>query len=174
MLFTNALRKLPLLLLPVLAGGLYGQKPEHDQLYRTIADLDAALFDAYNTCDLPKFGSLLAEDLEFYHDVGGLMVGRQNTVDAVKNNICGKVRRDLVPGTLRVFPLNGYGAVETGIHLFCDPKKGKCPDGSGAAKFTHVWQNKDGAWKITRILSYDHCSNCSTSKGPDFRIANPK
>jgi len=26
----------------------------------------------------------------------------------------------------------------------------------GEAKFVHLWQNKDGAWKITRVLSYDH------------------
>jgi hypothetical protein len=127
------------------------------------------LFDAYNRCDLEKFGSLLSEDLEFYHDLGGLSVGRQSTVDAVKNNICGKVRRDLVPGTLQVFPLHGYGAVEMGIHLFCDPKKGKCPAGSGVARFTHLWRNKDGVWKVARIISYDHCSNCSTSTPPDYR-----
>lgn len=163
----------PLLLTPV--AHLAAQPPpnpvEQAKLFKTIASLDAAVFDAYNKCDIEKFGSFFTEDLEFYHDQGGLMVGRQNTIDAVKNNVCGKARRDLVPGTLAVFPLNGYGAVETGIHLFCDPKLGKCPDGSGVARFTHIWQNKDGAWRITRVISYDHCSRCSTSRGPDFRVA---
>jgi hypothetical protein len=146
-----------------------------DDLTRKITALDAEFFDAYNKCDLTKFGSFLAEDLEFYHDETGLSVGRQAIVQAVKNNICGKVHRDLVPGTLGVYPLKGYGAVETGIHLFCDPKSigkvGECGDGSGVARFMHLWQNKDGAWKITRVISYDHCSGCSTSIPPDFRAA---
>src|ERR1700683_2836713 len=107
-----------------------------DELTKTITALDTALFNAYNKCDLEKFGSLLADDLEFYHDATGLSRGAQATVDAVKANICGKVHRDLAPGTLKVYPLKGYGAVETGIHLFCDPQKGKCPDGSGVGRFT--------------------------------------
>lgn len=131
-----------------------------DGLTQTITALDAEVFDAYNKCDLPKFASYFTEDLEFYHDQTGLSVGRQATVDAVKNNICGKVHRDLVPGTLAAYPLKGYGAVETGIHVFCDPKTlgktGKCGDGSGIAKFTHIWQNKDSQWRITRVISYDH------------------
>jgi ketosteroid isomerase-like protein len=149
-----------------------------DNLARKIAALDAELFDAYNKCDLARFASFLAEDLEFYHDEGGLSVGRHATVEGVKNNICGKVHRDLIPGTLAVYPLKGYGAVETGIHLFCDPKStettGKCGDGSGVARFTHLWRYKDGAWTITRVISYDHCSNCSTSIPPDFRVAPSK
>ena len=149
-----------------------------DDLTVKITALDAELFDAYNKCDLAKFGSFLAEDLEFYHDQGGLSMGRQATVEAVKNNICGKVRRYLVPGTLAVYPLKGYGAVETGIHLFCDPKSteatGKCGDGSGAARFIHLWQNKDGAWRITRVISYDHCNRCSNSVPPDFRVMPSK
>ncbi len=36
-----------------------------DSLFRTIAHLDSALFDAYNRCDLVKLGSFVAEDLEF-------------------------------------------------------------------------------------------------------------
>ncbi len=158
----------------LLAMPLLAQSPKPDDLERTIAALDTALFDAYNRCDLDKFGSLFAEDLEFYHDQGGLMRGRQATVDAVKNNVCGKARRDLVPGTLRVFPLEGFGAVETGVHLFCDPKNAKCPNGSGAARFTHLWQNKDGVWKVTRIISYDHCNHCSTQTPPDYRTPQGK
>jgi len=143
---------------------------QQSDLFRTISGLDTALFDAYNTCDLEKFGSLLADDLEFYHDATGLSRGRQSTVDAIKNNICGKVHRDLVPGTLKVYPLNGYGAVESGIHLFCDPKLGKCPDGSGVARFTMLWENQGGVWKLTRVISYDHCNRCSSaSSPPDFR-----
>jgi len=155
----------------LLALPLAAQTPKADELAKTITALDTALFDAYNTCDMAKFGALLSEDLEFYHDQGGLSTGRQSTIDAMKRNICGKTRRDLAPGTLRVFPLNGYGAIETGIHFFCEAKNAKCPVGSGTAKFTHVWQLKDGAWKITRILSYDHCSNCSTMTPPEFRTA---
>lgn len=149
-----------------------------DDLTRTIRALDAEVFDAYNNCDLPKFATFFAEDLEFYHDQSGLTLGRQATVDALKNNVCGKVHRSLVPATLAVYPLKGYGAVETGIHLFCSPedakKTGKCSDGSGVARFTHLWQNKDGGWKITRVISYDHCNRCSTSNPPDYRVAPGK
>jgi len=139
------------------------------ELFKTVSDLDTALFDAYNSCNLEKFGALLADDLEFYHDVTGLSKGAQSTIDAVKTNICGKVHRDLVPGTLKVYPLKGYGAVETGIHLFCDPKLGKCPDGSGVGRFTMLWEVRDGVWLLTRVISYDHCNGCSVGKGPDFR-----
>jgi len=149
-----------------------------DDLTQTITALDAEVFDAYNKCDLAKFASYFSEDLEFYHDQGGLSVGRQATVDAVKNNVCGKTHRTLVSGTLAVYPLKGYGAVETGIHLFCSPevakKTGKCGDGSGVARFTHLWHNKDGVWRITRVISYDHCNRCSTSTPPEYRVAPGK
>jgi ketosteroid isomerase-like protein len=126
-----------------------------DELVRTIAALDRALFDAFNGCDLEKFNSFFVDDLEFYHDHDGLTVGRQNVTDAVKRNICGRVTRELVPGTLQVYPLRGYGAIEIGVHRFHHPKaEDTQPVGEG--KFVHVWQSKDGAWKITRVLSYDH------------------
>lgn len=131
-----------------------------DALHQTIAALDTALFDAYNKCEPEKFASFLAADLEFYHDETGLSRGAQSTVDAIRNNICGKVRRELVPGTLKVYPLKNYGAVQSGIHRFCDPKPGKCGAGSGEARFMHLWQNSGGTWKLTRIISYDHCSRC--------------
>lgn len=140
------------------------------ELVKTVTDLDKALFDAYNSCDLDKFGSMLADDLEFYHDATGLSKGAQATIEAVKNNICGKVHRDLVPGTLKVYPLKGYGAVETGIHLFCDPKQGKCKDGSGVGRFTMLWEFRDGVWMLTRVISYDHCNNCSLASAPEGRV----
>jgi len=127
--------------------------PAPDTLFKTIQSLDAQLFDAYNRCDLEKFGSFLAEDVEFYHDVTGLARGRQTIVDAVKNNICGKVTRELVPGTLQVYPIAHYGAVEIGVHRFHHPGDSQ---NVGEAQFIHLWENKDGVWRITRVISFDH------------------
>jgi hypothetical protein len=46
-----------------------------DDLFRAVALQDAALFDAYNHCDLEKFAAFFADDVEFYHDHGGLTRG---------------------------------------------------------------------------------------------------
>ena len=129
--------------------------PSSDDLYKTIAGLDTALFDAYNNCHLEKLGSMVSEDLEFYHDQTGLAVGRRPFVDAIKANICGKVHRELVAGSLEVYPLKGYGAVEMGVHRFTHPND---PTAHGEAKFVTLWQLKDGMWTVTRVISFDHHS----------------
>ena len=127
-----------------------------EELTKAVTALDKELFDAYNTCNLDKLGTLVADDLEFYHDKTGLAVGKQPFLDAIKNNICGKVTRQLVPGTLEVYPLHGYGAVEIGVHRFYHPASSQDKDVVGEAKFVTLWQYKNGAWKITRAISYDH------------------
>jgi hypothetical protein len=104
---------------------------------------------------LTTISSLVAEDLEFYHDKTGLARGRQALVDGIRNNICGKVTRELVPGTLQVDAIAGYGAVEIGVHRFHHPGNA---DDVGEAQFVTLWQNKDGAWQITRVISFDHHS----------------
>ena len=125
------------------------------ELTRAISALDTQLFDAYNNCDIDKLGSLVTDDLEFYHDKTGLAVGKQPFLVAIKNNICGKVRRELVKGSLEVYPLKGYGAVEIGVHRFYHPGT-QDHDVVGEAKFVQLWQYKDGAWKVSRVISYDH------------------
>jgi hypothetical protein len=122
------------------------------ELTQAITALDKQLFDAYNTCNIEKLGTLVADDLEFYHDKTGLAVGKKPFLEAIKMNICGKVTRELVPASLEVYPLHGYGAVEIGVHRFHHPGDSDV----GEAKFVQLWQYKDGAWKITRVISYDH------------------
>ncbi len=126
-----------------------------EELDKTIASLDAALFDSYNRCDLVKFRTLLADDVEFYHDQSGVTLGKEKLTDSVKENICGKVTRELVPGSLQVYYMKGYGAVEMGVHRFHHPGHDDA-EPVGEAKFIHLWQYKDGAWRITRVISYDH------------------
>ena len=125
------------------------------ELDKTITALDAALFDAYNHCDLPKFSSFIADGVEFYHDQGGVTLGNAALTESVKKNICGTTTRELVPGTLQVYYMKGYGALEVGVHRFHHPGH-EDTIGVGEGKFIHLWQYKDGAWKITRVISYDH------------------
>ena len=133
------------------------QSKPGEPLYQTIASLDRALFDAYNSCDLDKLSTFFADDVEFYHDVGGVMRTSAAVVDAVKKNICGKTRRDHVPDTLEVHPMDGYGALQIGVHRFCDVSLKLCDGTSGGlGRYVHLWQNRNGDWKITRIYSYDH------------------
>jgi len=126
-----------------------------EELDRVGAALDAALFDSYNKCDLEKFGAFFVDDVEFYHDQGGVTLGRTALTDSVKKNICGKTTRELVPGSLKVFYMKGYGMLETGVHRFHHPGH-EDTEGVGEGQFIHLWQYKDGVWRITRVVSYDH------------------
>jgi len=108
------------------------------ELDKAITALDVALFDSYIRCDL-KFASFFADDVEFYHDQGGVTLGREKLTDSVKKNICGKVTRELVPGTLQVYYMKGYGAVEMGIHRFHPPGH-EDTEAVGEGKFIHLWQ----------------------------------
>jgi hypothetical protein len=157
----NGVAGLLLALLISPAGAIEAQSTpgneKTDSLYLTIARLDSAMFEAYNRCDLDRLVTFFEDDLEFYHDQTGLSRGRLALIDAVRQNICGKVHRDLVPGGLEVYPLLGYGAVATGTHRFCDARKyAHCLATGRPAKFVTLWHHTDAGWKITRVISYDH------------------
>ena len=130
-----------------------------EALFRTIAALDTAVFDAFNHCSDPaqlkKHEGYFTEDMEFYHDQNGVTWARKDFIDSTRKNVCGNFGRELVPGSLRVYPIKDYGAIETGAHRFCHFDTGKC---EGMADFTLIWRHKDGGWQITRALSYGHRS----------------
>jgi hypothetical protein len=144
---------LSLLFMP-LAMLAQSKAPAPPTLLQTVRSLDTVLFDAYNHCDIAKLSSLVDDNLEFYHDKDGLSTGKAIFLESYKKNICNKVQRTLVPASLEVYPLNGYGAVEMGTHRFNQPANPA--DGVGEARFVMLWQQKNGAWKLTRVISYDH------------------
>jgi hypothetical protein len=125
-----------------------------DELFHTIAKLDTEVFAAYNNCQLAEFGSFFPDQLEFYHDNGGLVATtREQLVGLIKQNICGKVHRELVKGSLEVYPMKGYGALEVGRHRFTHPGIDK---DEGEGKFVHLWKYEGGKWLLTRVFSFDH------------------
>ena len=131
--------------------------PVSKELYDTIAHMDSIMFDAFNAHDLGKLKVTFSEDLEFYHDKGGLAGYEQsmkNFKSMFEKNQQTGLRRDLVKGSLEVYPIKDYGAVEICLHRFCHTENGK--DDCGTFKNVMVWQKKDGKWKVTRVISYDH------------------
>ena len=138
------------ILIGVVADAL-AQVPEDSDLYKTIAGLDAAYFTAYNTCDMQTQADLLAEDLEFYHDQGGLSRSKAQILESIQANICGKVTRTIVEGSLEVHEIKGFGAVALGLHQFHNAEE---PDAEPhPSRFVTVWRQAEGAWEMYRIIS---------------------
>lgn len=151
-----------LLFIPI--SGIYAQIQESSELFQTLAENDSLLFvEGFNKCNKEKFEGLMADDVEFYHDTGGLQ-NREEFFEAYDNNICPgtsvKPIRKLISGTLEVFTMkeNGklYGAIQKGEHEFYIKEPGKELYKTGFARFTHLWILKEGGWVLTRVLSYDH------------------
>ena len=162
---TDLLRRLPVLVLASAAFGVQaaGAAPEPD-LAATIAALDAAAFDAFNHCEAPgqldRYASFFAPDVEFYHDLGGVTWKRDDMIAQTRANVCGKFQRELVPGTLKVWPIKDYGALSRGEHRFCHYKAGGTTHPcEGQAEFTILWHREGDKWTITRAFSYGHGSN---------------
>lgn len=70
-----------------------------------------------------------------------------------KKYACGKYTRVLIEGTFKVSPIKDFGAIETGVHRFCQNGTNRC---DGEADFVMVWRNLNGKWEITRSLSFGH------------------
>ncbi len=140
------------------------QTKSQTDMFDQLKAMDSQVFDeGFNKCDLKKLEAAIADDIEFIHDKTGVQ-DRAGFLKSFKENVCAnaefKLKRKLIEGSLKVFPLfNGdklYGAIQTGEHRFYVSESGKEPVLTGDAKFTHVWFVEDGKWKLKRVLSYDH------------------
>lgn len=125
--------------------------PADKKLFDEITAMDKVFFDAYNQCDLEKQAKIYADDIEFFHDKGGLMTSKTELIEGTKQNICGKVTRELVNGSIEVYPINNYGAVQIGFHKFHNNQEPNAE--SIPSKFVIMWFNDDGKWKITKVIS---------------------
>ena len=129
-------------------------------LFAELASMDKELFDAaFETCNADRFRALFTEDAEFYHDRTGASVGEAaRTLKSCPRE--SGVTRTLVPGSLEVYPMQGYGAIQIGRHVFA--RKGE--PGSEQARFVHLWKQENGVWRLARVLSFDHRPSTQVQK----------
>ena len=126
---------------------------------------DAEFFKAsFDTCDIATIRRYVTDDFEMFHDKGGrvAMSGAdyvQQSADTCKRQAEGidfLSTRKLVPGSLKVYPINNYGAIETGVHEFFAVRKGEPNRLTETGQFTIVWKEENGQWRAARALSFDH------------------
>ena len=130
---------------------IYSTNPESQELYNTIVHMDSVYFNAYNACDMDKQAAIYADSIEFYHDGSGLETSKKAFLAAIKENICGKVTRVLVKGSIEVYEIPNFGAVEIGLHRFINHAENNSM--SRPDKFIIIWRHRNDQWQITRVIS---------------------
>ena len=125
------------------------------ELFETVARLDRDTFAAFNAHDVEGLMAMFTADLEFYHDTGGL-TGYAQTQENFRGLFARTpdIHRELVAGSLEVYPIKDHGALELGEHRFCHQENGQ-PD-CGTFKFAMIWRREGETWKLSRVISYAH------------------
>jgi hypothetical protein len=141
--------------------------PSGTALRTSIEARDGELFEIFfQGCDPARLRTMLADDLEFYHDKDGFVFKSADAMVAAYAKSCAdrskpdawRSRRELVRSTLVVDPVPGHGAMEAGEHQFYE-RKGDGPERlAGRARFAMVWKWQDGQWRLSRVLSYSHAA----------------
>lgn len=151
-----------LILLTIISG--HAQVEKNSELYLQMKQLDSIVFEAgFNNCNLKALEAVLTDDLEFYHDVGGIQ-NKAEFLQAMEKNICGRpgvhITRRLVDESFEVFPLKSnnmlYGVYLHGEHEFFEQFDGQKKQKTGYAKFSSYYELQERTWKLKRVFSFDH------------------
>jgi hypothetical protein len=150
------------------SGIATAQVDQKSDLFKTLKAKDSILFKiGFNKCEVNKSAKLMSNDLEFYHDKGGVTNSKAEFVNIMKNGLCKsnnpeKTYRLLVEGSLEVFPMydNGklYGALQNGKHFFSPDEDMTFEKTNNYALFSHLWIIENNEWKLKRVISYNHVS----------------
>ena len=121
----------------------------HDRdVTRSILHEDARLTRAYNHCELQTLLRMFILGSAVYSPSGRI----QSPVDEAREKFCGKWQREVVPGSLRVYPVNAAAAIQVGEQRFCPLRAQTCDE--RPAEFVAVWLYSDMRWQITELIRY--------------------
>lgn len=139
--------------------------PEGAALTEAIHAADTALFGLFfEGCDPAKLRAMVTDGMEFYHDKGGVTSSSgadfardyAQSCEARKAPDAWRSRRALLPESLHVDPVPGFGAMEVGEHQFYERKGEGTEKLVGRAGFAMVWRLDGATWKLHRVLSFGH------------------
>ena len=130
------------------------------ELFNEIKRMDSLAFATYNARDLEAYRAFFTDDVEFYHDQDGLIAPLDTLMAAFKiffrPERPTRAVRELVQGSLRVYPIAHLGAIQLADHRFYEVDKEGNSQFSVVGKLYVIWKKTDGGWKLSRVVSYDH------------------
>lgn len=122
-------------------------------LYDTISQLDKNLFSAFNHQNLKEFKKYFDIKLEVFQDVKGVRNYEQSMATFTELfQAMPDLKRKLKKGSLEVYPIEGFGAIEIGQHAFIHTEEAE--NQGKIVHFIHIWKRSHGQWKITKIITY--------------------
>lgn len=139
--------------------------PEGRALETAIAARSDAFFALYHDgCDPAQLRAMLMPTLEMYHDQNGVSATSAEGFVARYAQRCRsrgtptapRLRRQLVPGTRRIYPVPGYGAIEEGRHDYFGSLGGRPERKVTTARYLQLWAWSRDGWRLARVFSYDH------------------
>ncbi|MBS0296223.1 MAG: nuclear transport factor 2 family protein [Proteobacteria bacterium] len=115
-------------------------------------------------CDADHLAGMVTDDFEFFHDKDGqsatsgaqFIQGIRAMCERQRTGVDYRARRELIAGSLQVYPINNYGAVELGEHRFYKLEAGGKERLVEVSKFVNLWKRVDGRWRLSRVISYGH------------------
>lgn len=131
--------------------------PARARLEAEITAADARLFGGLNARDIGPMKEGFSPRLEFYHDRSGVTGYADNIAIFEKNfKAPHRIRREVMPETVEIFPAGPEHAMHIGKHRFCNKPSETAPEECAVYRFAMVWERDGRQWKLLRVLSYDH------------------
>jgi ketosteroid isomerase-like protein len=129
----------------------------HAKLLQEILMTDEQLFEAFQKCDVKRYIGFLSRDIEFYQDRTGKTGYYENAKSLADRCAEGiKLRREIEPDATIVNAVPGFGAIQAGLQRFYSIGQDGKEHLDATARFTNLWREEDGGWKLVRVISYDH------------------
>lgn len=121
---------------------------------REILALDARISDAYNHCRIHPLKALFASNAELYFADRGVAQQLFAYTDTLRRTFCGKYRREAPESDQQIYSLPDYGAIQIGTQSFCAVDSQPCR--GQRMQFMAIWRQRDGEWKISRLVRYGY------------------
>lgn len=130
-------------------------EPANGPLYEELFRMDSLLFAAFNSRNIEKLKQYFSVGLELYQDNAGV----RNYLETMEGfaSVFSKdyiLNRELVKGSMEMYPIKDFGAIQSGLHTFSHVENGKME--RATFKFMHIWEKTKEGWKIKRLITYDH------------------
>lgn len=135
------------------------------EVQKAVLKADADLFAiVFGNCQWTQLKSLVARDMEFYHDRHGRMATSGEQFIGLIRDKCHRestgedyrARRELDQDSVQLHAIGNFGVLEMGTHRFFRLHADGTESLVEVAAFAQIWRRDGKRWKLARVISYGH------------------